>query len=96
MVTAMQREKFCRDQRQNMDPPPRLEWFTTEISPDGSQSVHIRPTQANTPGEILELNEAGSRLLMTILDEIARDPAIPWSEARQAVLRGFWKSPGAA
>jgi len=29
---------------------------------------------------------------MKTLDEIAKDPAIPWSEARQAVLRGFWKS----
>jgi hypothetical protein len=71
-----------------------------------TQSVHIRPTESNsgdgqhvsengqgmtspdTPA--IALNHSDSQLLMTILDRLAQDPGIPWSQARQAVLRGFW------
>jgi hypothetical protein len=88
--------------------PDHLDWFTTLIWPDGTQSVHIRPTDAstgdgqhvsengqgmtssNTPA--IALNHPDSQLLMKILDRLAQDPGIPWSQARQAVLRGFWNT----
>jgi hypothetical protein len=88
--------------------PAHLEWFTTRIWPDHTQSVHIRPTDSNTgDGQhvsengqgmtspntaAIALNHPDSQLLMTILDQIAQDPGIPWSQARQAVLRGFWNT----
>jgi hypothetical protein len=86
--------------------PDHLDWFTTRIWPDGTQSVHIRPidsitgdgqlvsekgqgmTSSNTP--VIALNHPLSQLLMKILDRLGQDPDIPWSQARQAVLRGFW------
>ncbi len=86
--------------------PDHLDWFTTRIWPDGTQSVHIRPTDAstgdgqhvsgngqgmtssNTPA--IALNHPDSQLLMKILDRLAQDASIPWLQARQAVLRGFW------
>jgi hypothetical protein len=86
--------------------PDHLDWFTTRIWPDHTQSVHIRPTESNsgdgqhvsengqgmtspdTPA--IALNHSDSQLLMTILDRLAQDPGIPWLQARQAVLRGFW------
>ena len=45
-------------------------------------------TSRNTPA--IELNHPDSQLLMRILDRLAQDPGIPWLQARQAVLRGFW------
>ncbi len=45
-------------------------------------------TSSNTP--VIALNHPDSRLLMRILDRLAQDPGIPWPQARQAVLRGFW------
>jgi hypothetical protein len=71
---------------------PYLTWFTSKIWPDGTQSVHIRPATASTPSQTIELNHPDSRLLMKTLDEIALIQSIPWSEARQAVLRAFWKT----
>ncbi len=86
--------------------PDHLEWFTTRIWPDHTQSVHVRPTDsspgdgqyvsengqkmtsANTP--VIALNYPDSQLLMKILDRLAQDPGIPWLQARQAVLHGFW------
>jgi hypothetical protein len=88
--------------------PDHLDWFTTRIWPNHTQSVHIRPTESNsgdgqhvsengqgmtspdTPA--IALNHSDSQLLMTILDRLAQDPGIPWLQARQAVLRGFWKT----
>ncbi len=86
--------------------PDHLEWFTTRIWPDHTQSVHIRPTDSS-PGDgqnvsengqrmtspdtpAIALNHPDSQLSMKILDRLAQDPGIPWSQARQAVLRGFW------
>jgi hypothetical protein len=86
--------------------PDHLEWFTTRIWPDHTQSAHIRPTESN-PGDgqhvsengqgmtspdtpAIALNHPDSQLLMKILDRLAQDPGIPWLQARQAVLRGFW------
>ncbi len=86
--------------------PDHLEWFTTRIWPDHTQSVHIRPTDSS-PGDgqyvpengqgmtsrhtqAIALNHPDSQLLMKILDRLAQDPGIPWLQARQAVLRGFW------
>jgi hypothetical protein len=40
--------------------------------------------------QAIALNHSDSQLLMTILDRLAQDPGIPWSQSRQAVLRGFW------
>jgi hypothetical protein len=45
-------------------------------------------TSPDTPA--IALNHSDSQLLMTILDRLAQDPGIPWLQARQAVLRGFW------
>ena len=45
-------------------------------------------TSSNTP--VIALNHSDSQLLMRILDRLAQDPGIPWSQARQAVLWGFW------
>jgi hypothetical protein len=45
-------------------------------------------TSPDTPA--IALNHPDSQLLMTILDWLAQDPVIPWLQARQAVLRGFW------
>ncbi len=88
--------------------PDHLEWFTTHIWPDGTQSVHICPadssmnngqhvsengqgmTSPDTPA--IALNHPDSQLLMKILDRLAQDPGIPWSQARLAVLHGFWET----
>jgi hypothetical protein len=86
--------------------PDHLDWFTTRIWPDHTQSVHICPTDSS-PGDgqhvsengqgmtlpdtpAIALNHPDSQLLMKILDRLAQDPGIPWLQARQAVLRGFW------
>jgi hypothetical protein len=86
--------------------PDHLEWFTTRIWPDGTQSVHMHPT-VSSPGDgqhvsgngqgmtspdtpSIALNHPESQLIMRILDRLAQDPGIPWLQARQAVLRGFW------
>jgi hypothetical protein len=73
--------------------PDHLEWFTTRIWPDHTQSVHIRPTDSS-PGDgqyvsengqgmtspdtqAIALNHSDSQLLMKILDRLAQDPGIP-------------------
>lgn len=66
-----------------------LDWYTTKILEDGSQVIHIRPTLSKDPKDILELDRDETFLLMALLDEIAKDHTLPWSEARQAILRGF-------
>jgi hypothetical protein len=86
--------------------PDHLDWFTTRIWPDHTQSVHIRPTESSTDDgqhvsengqgmtspnrPAIAFNHPDSQLLMKILDRLAQDPGIPWSQARQAALRGFW------
>jgi hypothetical protein len=92
MVTPMQQANSHPGEGQNMEPLPRLDWFTTNIFPDGTQTVRIRPATATNPNQTIELNHPDSQLLMKTLAEIARVQGIPWSEASQAVLRAFWKT----
>jgi hypothetical protein len=88
----MQRAKCHPQNCRQTAPAPHLEWFTSKIWPDGTQSVHIRPAAASTPNQAIELSRRDSQLLIKTLDHIARDPAIPWTRARQAVLRAFYET----
>lgn len=72
--------------------PDHLEWFTTDIFPDGTQKVHIRPIDHSASNDVLQLNHPQSHILMAILDRLAQDTTIPWAAARQAALQGFWKA----
>lgn len=72
--------------------PERLDWFTANILPDGSQELVIRALPPSPADEPLDLDKSQSQILSQILFSIAQDPAIPWSAARAAVLRGFWKA----
>ncbi len=69
----------------------QLDWFTTEVLPDGRQKVHIRARDARE-SEPLYLDLAQSQILMATLDHIAQDVRLHWTAARQAVLQGFWKA----
>jgi hypothetical protein len=69
----------------------RLDWYTTRIG-DGSQVVHIRPTLSSNPNDVIYLDQEQTRLFMALLDQIAADHRIAWSEARQAILQGFLKA----
>lgn len=70
--------------------PSELDWFTTDVWPDGSQTVHLRPRNKDDGRRAILLSHPESQLLMTTLTQIAQDGDIPWSRARQAVLRAFW------
>lgn len=70
----------------------RLDWYTTRILEDGSQVVHIRPTLSTNPNDVIYLDQEQTRLFMALLDQIAADHRIAWSEARQAILQGFLKA----
>ena len=65
----------------------RLDWFTYEIEPDGTQICAIR--SAGRSRDDLVLDRRTSQLLQVLLDEIAQDNAIPFPQARQAVLRAL-------
>jgi hypothetical protein len=88
----MQRAKCHPQSCRQTGPAPHLEWFTSKIWPVGTQSVHIRPAAASTPNEAIEFSRPDSQLLMKTLDHIARDPAIQWTRACQAVLRAFYET----
>jgi len=92
MVIPMPQLRSQPESVQHTDQTPHLDWYTTKVWPDGTQSIHIRPTTASTPNQTITLTHPDSQLLMRTLDEIAQDQTIPWSEARQAVLRGFWNA----
>ncbi|WP_292531526.1 hypothetical protein [Methylocystis sp.] len=72
--------------------PDHLDWFTTDIFPDGTQKVHIRPRDSSSSSETLQLDHPQSQILMATLGRLAQDTTIPWSAARQATLQGFWKA----
>ena len=56
----------------------RLDWFTYDIESDGAQICAD-----------LVLDGRTSQLLRVLLNEIAQDNAIPFPQARQAVLRAL-------
>ena len=64
----------------------RLDWFTYDIEPDGTQICAIR--SASRSRDDLVLDRRTSQLLQ-VLNEIAQDNAIPFPHARQAVLRAL-------
>ena len=63
----------------------RLDWFTYDIESDGAQICAIRT--AGRSDDDLVLDGRTSQLLQVLLNEIAQDNAIPFPQARQAVLR---------
>ena len=65
----------------------RLDWFTYDIEPDGTQICVIRPARQCNDGVVL--GRRASQLLQVLLNEIAQDNTIPFSQARQAVLRAL-------
>ena len=65
----------------------RLDWFTYDIEPDGTQICVIRP--ARNPNDGVVLDWRASQLLQVLLNEIAQDNTIPFPQARQAVLRAL-------
>jgi hypothetical protein len=67
-----------------------LQWYTTQICPDGKQKIHIRQENGRAPVEPLFLDLSQSQLLLSILDRVAQEMTLDWSAARQAVLNGFW------
>jgi hypothetical protein len=75
---------------QTRDPAPeiaeeRLDWFTYDIEPDGTQICVIRSAGRSNDGIVLDRRT--SQLLQLLLDEMAQDITIPFPQARQAVLR---------
>ncbi|TRL28993.1 hypothetical protein FM996_18140 [Methylosinus sporium] len=70
--------------------PDQLDWFTAKILPDGAQEIVIRALPVSPGQASVRLDRSQSQTLTAILDQIARDTTLPWSTARQAVLRGFW------
>ena len=65
----------------------RLDWFTYDVEPDGTQICAIR--SAGRSRDDLVLDRRTSQLLQVLLNEIAQDNAIPFPHARQAVLRAL-------
>ena len=69
----------------------RLDWFTYDIEPDGTQICVIR-TAGRSHDDLL-LDRRTSQLLQVLLNEIAQDKTIPFPQARQAVLRALCRAP---
>ena len=65
----------------------RLDWLTYDIESDGTQICAIR--SAGSSHDDLVLDRRTSQLLQVLLNEIAQDNAIPFPQARQAVLRAL-------
>ena len=65
----------------------RLDWFTYDIEPDGTQICATRT--AGRSHDDLVLDRRTSQLLQVLLNEIAQDNTIPFPQARQAVLRAL-------
>lgn len=77
-------------QRQYLAPDfaeERLDWFTYDIEPDGTQICAIRSARRCNDGVVLD--RRASQLLQLLLNEIAQDNTIPFPQARQAVLRAL-------
>ena len=65
----------------------RLDWFTYDIQPDGTQICAIR--SAGRSHADIVLDRRASQLLQLLLSEIARDDTIPFPQTRQAVLKAL-------
>jgi hypothetical protein len=65
----------------------RLDWFTYDIEPDGTEICAIRPARKRSDGVVPD--RRASQLLQVLLNEIAQDNAIPFPQARQVVLRAL-------
>ena len=77
---------------QTRDPAPeiaeeRLDWFTYDIEPDGTQICVIRSAGRSNDGIVL--GRPASQFLQLLLNEIAQDITISFPQARQAVLRAL-------
>jgi hypothetical protein len=68
-------------------PEERLDWFTYDIEPDGTQICVIRAAGRSNDGIVLDRRT--SQFLQLLLNEMAQDVSIPFPEARQAVLRAL-------
>ena len=68
-----------------------LDWSTIDILPDGNQvNAVYAVTKPRAPR--VHLTPSASRLLQTLLNEIAADGGVPFANAKQAVLRAIAKS----
>ena len=65
----------------------RLDWFTYDIEPDGTQICVIRSAGRSNDGIVLDRRT--SQFLQLLLNEIAQDITISFPQARQAVLRAL-------
>ena len=65
----------------------RLDWFTYDIEPDGTQICVIRSAGRSNDGIVL--GRPASQFLQLLLNEIAQDITISFPQARQAVLRAL-------
>ncbi len=68
-------------------PEERLDWFTYDIEPDGTQICVIRSAARSNDGIVLDRRT--SQFFRLLLDEMAQDNTIPFPQARQAVLRAL-------
>ena len=65
----------------------RLDWFTYDIEPDGTQICAIR-TAGRSPDDVV-LDRRASQLLQLLLNEVAQDNTIPFPQAHQAILKAL-------
>ena len=65
----------------------RLDWFTYDIQPDGTQICAIRTAGRSHAGIVLD--RRASQLLQLLLNEIAQDRTIPFPQTRQAILKAL-------
>ena len=65
----------------------RLDWFTYDIEPDGTQICAIR--SAGRSHALIVLDRRASQLLQLLLSEIAQHDTIPFPQRRQAVLKAL-------
>jgi len=65
----------------------RLDWFTYDIQPDGTQICAIR--SAGRSHADIVLDRRASQLLQLLLSEIAQHDTIPFPQRRQAVLKAL-------
>ena len=65
----------------------RLDLFTYDIQPDGTQICAIR--SAGRSHADIVLDRRASQLLQLLLSEIAQDHTIPFPQTRQAVLKAL-------
>ena len=72
-------------------PETTLEWFTHDILPNGRQICAIRNvTDLDATGIVLD--ESTTQLMHALLGELAMNNAIPFGQAKQAVLRAVLRA----